>query len=341
MLRSTPQIFGSLVLCSVLLSSVIVSFNYAFQNVTPSSLNQRQTQVLAEKTDFTSQKKIASLNHTIEFLRDTIQGLRDTIEGKDGAILVLQKENSRLNKQIKVLNNLMTSQRINLEESQEKTKSLEKSMVLLQKEILALENGKEVNLIERKGLLAEVENLQEKMDDERRTRNKAMAKIEMLTREKEKTSNDIIAYKKAKSIQQTTSVKFKNLLARNKKYGKNLKKIDKKKKPWNFTSIEFELVNANEDLILGKRFQVMVIDADTKKALPLQEVNPEFPDSNLNNKEMKFVYDGNLAEFYHSNYEEKEGVNFDVAVYFELNGELGLLSNGSVPFIRNGEVVFK
>ena len=139
------------------------------------------------------------------------------------------------------------------------------------------------------------------------------------------------------NIKSNTTVHFSDITLRKKETGNDLKKIDSK--DWRYTFIEFDLDNPKKDLILEETFVLQLFDLDHGQVVPMNENNPEFPESEQGRTGYKFRYKGAPVNIRYYNNQRKEGVNYEIRLYFLKGGLFFLLDNGSKRIVQNGEVV--
>ncbi len=172
------------------------------------------------------------------------------------------------------------------------------------------------------------------------------AKVEV-AEEKQKAEQDLMAkemeearLKRIQNITDNTRVVYQNVAIQKKRFGKNISKIGKKNSKWAYTLLEFQLIHDDHQLLLDENFIAKVVNSDTHEILSYVEANPNFPESNRDNKGITFKFDGNLVEVAHYNNQPKTGKNFEVQIFYvDTNGQEHLLRGGIRQFIKDRKVV--
>jgi len=99
------------------------------------------------------------------------------------------------------------------------------------------------------------------------------------------------------------------------------------------------MVHNDLRLLLDESFMVKIVNSDTHEILSYIESNPNFPESDIDTKGMKFKYDGNLVEVAYYNNQDRIGKNYEVQIFYVTDdGEEYLMQNGAKPFIIGGKV---
>jgi hypothetical protein len=138
-------------------------------------------------------------------------------------------------------------------------------------------------------------------------------------------------------VKAKTTVNFSDITLRKKETGNDLKKIDAK--DWRYTFIEFDLDNPQKDLILEETFVLQIFDLDQNQVVPMNENNPEFPESEQGRTGYKFRYKGAPLSIRYYNNQRKEGVNYEIRLYYLKGGLFFPLDHGSKRIVQNGEVL--
>jgi len=139
------------------------------------------------------------------------------------------------------------------------------------------------------------------------------------------------------NIKSNTTVKFSDITMRKKETSNNLKKIDPK--DWRYTFIEFDLNNPAKDLILEETFVLQLFDLDNNQVVPMNESNPGFPESEQGRTGYKFRYKGAPITVRYFNNQRKEGVNYEIRLFYLKSGLFFPLDNGTKLIVQNGEVI--
>ncbi|TAK45395.1 MAG: hypothetical protein EPO28_03770 [Saprospiraceae bacterium] len=151
--------------------------------------------------------------------------------------------------------------------------------------------------------------------------------------------NDNITFspqRRLTSIVSNTSVNFHKIVLRNKENGKDLSKVQS---DWKYSFFDFDLENQDPEAILDEQFLIQLYDLDNAKVVPMNEYNPEYPESKQGAIGYIFRYEGQPLSIRYFNSQNKEGSNFDVRLFYYKNDMAYPLRNGTVQLVRNGQVV--
>ncbi len=137
-----------------------------------------------------------------------------------------------------------------------------------------------------------------------------------------------------------TKVVYQKILLRKNKEGKPLTKIGKGKNEWRFTEVSFFLENENQLALLDEKFMVKIVNSDTHEVLSYIESNPNFPDSDIDTKGLKFSFEGQLIEISYFNNQKKAGSNFQIQLYYIADDRQEyLLTEGTRQLVSGKRVV--
>jgi len=258
-------------------------------------------------------------------LRETLFILRDSVALLESKILSLKSTIRKQNKTIKSI--------------KAKLKDIENQYESIKIEIAQLVRKDEVdkNLIasleaDKADLRQELAQLSIQKEQEVVSRQETEA--ELLDRQVSEAR-----FKRITSLVNNTRVKFNKVSLSKKRFGKSIGKIKKENSKWKYTVIEFFLEHDDLKLLLDEQFLVKVVNSDTGEVLSYIESNPNFPDSEIDSKGVKFKFDGNMIELSYFNNQQKTGDNYEVQIFYLSEGEEYLLLNGAKPFIKDRKVI--
>lgn len=323
MSKVLPALLGTVLIIGMSAFSV-----YQFNTIKKEKISnkhlQKENQFLEESLELETQQNIVLSDDNI-ILRDKLEELRDSM-------VLLQSELTYLKKKVKTQNKTIKTIKSQL-------KKVEKDYVALRKHIAELARKDEVD----NGLIARLEvektELRKQIDNLNVVREQEIVahqatEAELLDRQVSETR-----FKRITSIVNNTRVSFQNIFAKKKRFGRPLGKIKKQNSKWRYTIIEFFMVHDDLKLLLDESFVVKIVDSDTHEILSYIESNPNFPNSDIDSKGIKFKYDGNLVEIAYYNNQNRTGKNYEVQIFYVTDdGEEYLLQDGNKPFIVGGKV---
>jgi uncharacterized protein YoxC len=141
---------------------------------------------------------------------------------------------------------------------------------------------------------------------------------------------------KMKSIIYDTKVSFQKVSVRNREQGSDLKQA---KNDWKYVIASLYLENQNINNLMGEEFLIQIIDKDSGLLIPFNENNPGFPESTLGQEGYKVRFEGNPLQVKYFNSQKKDGENYEIKVFYQRNGLIFPLVNGSHSIIQRNEVV--
>lgn len=266
---------------------------------------------------------ILAMDNTL--LRETILVLRDSVSFLQGKIKGLK---ATVRKQAKTIKSIKA-----------KLKDIENQYESLKMEIADLARKDEIdrNLIasleaDKADLRKELADLSVQRDQEVLAKQETEA--ELLDRQVSEAR-----FKRITNLVNNTRVKFNKVSLSKERFGKSIGKIKKENSKWKYTVIEFFLEHEDLKLLLDEQFLVKVVNSDTGEVLSYIESNPNFPDSQIDSKGIKFKFDGNMIEVSYFNNQKKTGKNYEIQVFYLSEDEEYLLLDGAKPFIQNRKVV--
>jgi len=269
---------------------------------------------------------ISDLRSENEILREQINMLKDSIDFLNDKIFTLKKSSARKN-------HVIQDVKAQLALYQARHDQLELEM----KEQLQADNLDQTQLDQLDQLASEKTNLLSQV---------AALKLQQITYEEEKNETDLLLharvseeaqYQRTSKVINNTQVKFIKLSPRNKRFGKTLKKI---KKRWNYTVVEFQLINEDLRLLLQSNFVVKIVNSDTQEIIVANDKG----DKNTATESIEeggttFNYSGNTVEMIYYNHQPKTAENYEIQIfYLDETGKEYLLRHGIKMFVKNGKV---
>ena len=259
-------------------------------------------------------------------LREKVEILRDSIFNLKSEVAALQKQVRKQKKTIKAI--------------KAKQRKMEETYEALRVKVVELARNDESDreLItqleaEKAELRLQMANLSLQKDQQELAHQQT--EQELLDRQVSEAR-----FQRITDIVNNTTVKFREVSARKKRFGRPINRIKKKNSKWRYTVMEFVLEHADLNLLLDERFVVKIVDMDTHEVMSYIESNPNFPNSQVDSKGIEFKYEGNTIELAYYNNQKKSGKNYEVQIfYLSDEGEEYLLLEGTKPFIANHRVM--
>ncbi len=248
----------------------------------------------------------------------------------------LNQEIKRLKKEIKDLKLRIKTQRETIEGIRADIKSKEERIEALKGEIAGLNKKKASDRALIKKLEAERKTLTKDISALQVDNTKVLAEKDDLVNQMMDKQEEEEIYKEKMEIIENTQVTFQIVAPRSTKEGKEVKRI--KKNNWNHTFVELSMYHENASLIQNENFLLKIVDSNTRTPLVIQEVNPKFPDSE-NNSAIPFTFTENPVKLAHTNTQQDKSQNYEVHVYYVVEGKEFLLKWGTVRLSHNGKFV--
>jgi uncharacterized small protein (DUF1192 family) len=277
---------------------------------------------------------IEDLNAKITVLKKNVRQLNGQLQRKEDKVVALTKEIGRLKSKSSADERKIADQEKNRDVILRQMETLDRERVI------AIEEAK--NLKAR--LSASTENVTQMeqnistIESEISTPPAPKAKLRMPPAQTG-VEHDKITLQPQKSltgIVSNTTVNFHKIALRNKENGKDLKKV---KSNWKFSFLDFELENQNPGAIFEEQFLIQLYDLDSGKVVPMNEYNPEFPDSRQGAIGYIFRYEGQPLSIRYFNSQKKESSNYAARLFYYKKDMVYPLRNGTIQLVRNGEVV--
>lgn len=285
---------------------------------------KKDIQAKKEKIE-TQQDSIYSLDRTLALERSAKRDAEVENERLNEANEQLEEEKSELNKEVSRLKKEIKDLRLRIKTQRETIEGIRDEIAQKEMALAALSSRQKK---EKKELEAQILSLQTTNDSILISKDSLVN--EMIDKEDEEE-----VYRANLEIIEKTVVSYQLISPRKDKNGKEFKKL--KKNNWNYTVVEFSMYHEDPELLAGENFILKIVDADTRRPLPMRETNPEFPDSEMNELGLSFNFTDNPLQMTHVNMEEKEGDSYEMALYYVRDDQEFLLRNGMVDFIRNGK----
>jgi predicted nucleic acid-binding Zn-ribbon protein len=134
-----------------------------------------------------------------------------------------------------------------------------------------------------------------------------------------------------------TGVIYHEVSLRKKLSGSNLKEIDARN--WHYTIVNLDLDHPNKKALVGEVFVIMIHDKDTDMVVPMNEKNPEFPDSPAGSIGYLFRYRGEPVQIRYFNNQLKNGSNYEIRFYHKHGEHYVPLPKGARQIVKGGVVV--
>jgi predicted nucleic acid-binding Zn-ribbon protein len=253
-----------------------------------------------------------SINQTLRAKEDEIYQLKQQNKSLRDSIDILKSEVVRLNRKLRGQGQQVLANRKNMEEMQIREDSLVQ-------EIGRLMNTKTSNT-------AAID----KMEQERLEISKGMAEVyeenEFLkdsivnvTVDRETVNEELALKKRIDEIAVNTIVKYIGISPK-KEGGKRARNS----KNWTYTDIDLELYHPEANMLEDEIF--MVVLWDMTKSLP---ISPREANAGRDTQGVTFSFTGNpVKTLRYPHYQDKDGDNYAVQVYYVKNGETYALSKG-------------
>lgn len=134
----------------------------------------------------------------------------------------------------------------------------------------------------------------------------------------------------------STTVKYSNVEMKLMANGRSLERI--KKNGWKYTVITLDMSNPDAEAINDEDFIIQVFDLDNGKVVPVNESNPNFPESSQGSIGYKFTYNGQPVTIEYFNSQKKTGSNYELRIFYSKNNVLLPINNGTMRIVENGVV---
>ena len=313
---------------ALMLSGVTVLLLTGFAMVQSTTIDRQKTTIRQQKSEirqksqelYAAYRENERLEATLQLLRDSLHTLQSTIASLELTIKT-QKET------IRKLRQRVEAQQARLDE--------------LKAEIarLSRENGDYAERIRR--LEEQKKLIRLEMEQTLNQQDEAQNRIQLFETRQTQTLERYHNTRRLNDLLHNTTVRFDRVRLRKKKHGGDIHELKYNRANWKYTILEFFLEHPNRQLLLDEEFLVQIFDLDTGKVLPVNERNPAYPESALDNRGYRFLYDGNLVEVAYFNSQKKKSQNYEVRIFLLRDGMAYPLKNGQLQIVKDGKVVEK
>ncbi len=296
------------------------------------------------------------LEQELTVYQDSVNLMNQVIKDLNGKITGLKNNVRRLNSQLKRSEDKVVALTKEIGRLKSKSSVDEQKIAALEKKRDAILHQMEINDRQRMEDKKEQARLNNRLSDETSAVSEMKDNIldiesdistslsssggelgtEQVRPVEEKTKVILKPQMRLTSIVSNTTVNFNKIVLRNKEYGKDLNKI---KSGWKFSFLDFDLLNQDAGAIIDQQFLIQIYDLDNQKVVPINEYNPEYPDSQQGAIGYIFRYEGQPMSIRYFNSQRKEGSNFDVRLFYYKDNMVYQLRNGIIPLVRGGYVV--
>lgn len=289
--------------------------------------------------------RIGTLASEVQNLKNKVRSLSNKLNQKNDKLIALNKQINKLKNSSSANNNKIAQLSKERDELLERMEELDKIRYAEGKEIEQKESEIKKNNHVQKQLKDEIAVAQEKLERTNMSPSvkepayaapaPSISSNPSMEEEKEKI---IKARKQARvsNIVKNTTIEFRSVEL---KEGKNAKRIDKLKGDgWRYAVIEFDLKNADGEAIFDEEFYMQIFDLDNQKVIPVNESNPQFPNSEMGAVGYKFTYEGDPLKIDYFNSQKKTGKNYEVRLFYAGNGFLIPITNGKNRIVNDGLV---
>ncbi len=272
---------------------------------------------------------IVDLRSENQVLKEQIHILQDSIDFLNNTIKKLRQSN-------KLQNRAIADVQSQLELYQARYDQLELEMQ--ENNVMVLpDNPADAKKIadlqaEKADLLAQVDKL--KAQQMKYEAIKAENEMELLYRQSAEAN-----YQRITNIMNNTQVQFNNISIQAKSNGKSLNKI---RKNWNYTTIDFQLIYEDMRLLMDQRFLVRLVNTDTQEILgTIAEGTGDKKMSGDSEEEGAIVqFTGGKINLSYYNHQPKTGQNYEVQIfYMDDSSKEYLLRHGTRQFVKNGKLI--
>ena len=140
-------------------------------------------------------------------------------------------------------------------------------------------------------------------------------------------------------IVKNTTIDYRSIQLKEKKEGNGLKKL--KDNDWRYAVITFDLKNEDSEAIYDEDFTIQIYDVDNQTVVPINERNPNFPESDLGSTGYSFTYEGKPMEITYFNSQKKTGKNYEARLFYAGRGFLIPIANGKNRIVKDGLIAVK
>lgn len=311
----------------------------------------------------TLQNEKAILEDSIEVMHTEIVSLNEKIADQKATIRYQNKKIQKLEDNVKSISGQLAAEKKKGNASSSKIKELEAKLDSALKEMEGYD--RERADLKKAQAAAEAKRRAEKAELDRVRRQKAKVEADLksqpaiplkatitppsakptkpMTASPNEIRNEvdmevkIRGQERIRKIVTGTTVDFRHVKMTMKPNGNPIDKL--KKDGWKYTSINVDLSNTDQEVILDEEFIVQVFDLDNQAVVPVNEGNVKFPDSHRGSLGYKFSYEGAPMVIEYFNSQKKTGSNYELRLFYAKGGVLLPLKNGTLKIVKDGNVL--
>ena len=322
-------------------------------------------------------KRLGETQQLLEEEMELSETLRTEIHELEDSIEVLHVEIAHLNEKITIQKSTIRKQNMKMKKLDDEVNGLTKRINFLSKNNAAKEQQIKNLEIQRDEILLQMETIdrdRSKMKNKLKKQEAAVAtnklkkqkmQREIASNEKQIQNNKVNAtngksnaaalslppspeverkeitqgpqQERMNKIVTATNVKISSVTLKNKENGRAISKLNSQ--GWRYTIVDFDMGNADREAIMDKEFILQLFDIDNGKVVPVNESNPNFPESSQGAIGYRFTYNGKPMTISYFNSQKKTGTNYEIRMYYAKKGFMIPLRNGKFQIVENGLVV--
>lgn len=138
-------------------------------------------------------------------------------------------------------------------------------------------------------------------------------------------------------VKTQTKVSYGDIALRRNPKGSNMSHVDLL--DWRYTLIPIELQHPQPELLVGEVFMIQLVDLDNVLVVPMNERNPEYPDSEYNNLGYRFRYQGKPLTIRYFNNQRKLGKNYEIRLFHVRDANIYPMPQCARRIVENGSVI--
>jgi hypothetical protein len=207
----------------------------------------------------------------------------------------------------------------------------------IEKKIKWLQRDRETNLTRIRELEKEKSRLERQIADFENAKKQQMTELAQSEDEKMQLTLQEAKLRKIKTIAEQTWVNYNAISVRKKEHRGALQIIGMGDDKWKFTVVSLNLTNPEIEVLTDEQFILKIVNSETGELLPYLEANPEYPASLINTTGVSFQFKNNPVDITHVNVQQKNGMNYEVRIYYVTDGQEHLLKNSVKPILIHGK----
>ncbi|MEY3052630.1 MAG: hypothetical protein RLY31_2415 [Bacteroidota bacterium] len=133
-----------------------------------------------------------------------------------------------------------------------------------------------------------------------------------------------------------TKAAYRDIALRRRENGSNMSRLDLRN--WQYTLISLDLQHPQPELLEGEVFMIQLLDLDNMLVIPMNEHNPEFPDSKTSNAGYRFRYRGKPLTVRYFNNQQKLGSNYEIRLFHVRDNHIFPMPQCARRIVENGSV---